>query len=300
MKSYRGSAFASSPACLEEAKTLDGTPPLSDYGTGINGIGFPETPSVTAMMLHPWLKPTSWGRYAVLLFAASGMVSILLAQAPEKEVAELQQSVRRYLLQKTGPVLPPAAPAEDAYLWSRRRYEAASKQKDARTVLYRLVHMDVRLAEKLLTGPKAEQKLEGLGVALEAAWWSSNQLKDHPLGVAISSAYLMPNLDSADHRHWNVLSKQHIVEQAIVIYQDAGEKAKYVEAYQVMLKIAHNRNTADAARVRLAEEMEKQGKYAEAIRYLQEVHDNEGLGGAKLRIPVLQVKLESAEKKKTK
>jgi tetratricopeptide (TPR) repeat protein len=226
------------------------------------------------------------------------MVGILAAQAPEKEVAERQQSVRRYLLQKTGPVSPPAAPAEDAYLWCRRRYEAASKQKDARTVLYRLIHMDVRLAEKLLIGPKADQKLEGLGVALEAAEWSSNQLKDHPLAVAICNAYVMPNLEFADRRHWIVLGNHDIVERSIVIYLDAGDKTRYVEAYQVLLKIAHNRNTADAARVRLAEEMEKQGKYAEAIRYLQEIDDNEGLGGAKLRIPVLQAKLKSTDKKK--
>lgn len=232
-----------------------------------------------------------------LSLASLAMLAVVAAfLTAEEEPASptgLRDTVRRYLSQKTGKTATGAAvPKGSPWVWCAEQYEAVPKQDPK--VLYGLIAEHLAIAEKrFLQAKTVEDRRKGLGMVSEACQCAGQRLKDDWLAVQICEGYLIPNLEAADDRHWKYLGRQQILETIADVYAQAKDADKFIRTLQAILENAHNRNTADAARLRLAQMLDKQGKYQEALRYLKEIDEKEGVGGARKLIPEIEKKLKA-------
>jgi hypothetical protein len=225
-----------------------------------------------------------------MIFIASAM---LTAEPQKPTLGETRQGIFKHLMQKSGrPPAGKAVPKSPAWAWCSQQYETVPKQNPK--VLYGLIADHLPIAEtRYLRGKSSEERRHGLGMVSEAAQCASHLIKDHWLATSICEAYMLPHFDDADERHWKYLSKQNILEVIIDLYAEAANATKTIELFKSLIEIAHNRNTADGARLRLAQLLDKQGEYKEAVRYLKEIDDKEGVGGAKALIPVIEKKIKN-------
>lgn len=99
---------------------------------------------------------------------------------------------------------------------------------------------------------------------------------------------------------WEYLSKEGVIEVLVDVYANAKEAKKLVEAFRLLIVHAHNRNRKDAARLRLAQVLDREGEYVEALNLLGDIDESEGVGGARRLIPGLQKKLAEKQAKEKK
>jgi tetratricopeptide (TPR) repeat protein len=211
--------------------------------------------------------------------------------------AEIQQNLRKYLYQKSGRLTSGTAlPTKSPWVWCWEQYEAAAKQDPK--VLYALIAEHLAIADKrYFTNKVIEERRKGLGMTVEASRCALYRLKDTALAVQICEGYLKPHLDDADTAQWKHLGRQNVIEAITDVYAEAKDAPKLIEAFKMLITDAPNRNTADAGRLRLAQVLDRQGEYEEAIRVLKEIDDKEGVGGAKRLIPELEKKLKAKQAK---
>lgn len=228
---------------------------------------------------------------ACLALIGFGFGIFTAAESDEKTVLELKQNLRKYIAQKagktpSGTTIPKGDPAN----WAWEQYHAVQKQDQK--VLYWLVGEHLLIADKrYLPAKKAEEKRHGLGIAYEACTCALHRIKDPKLGVAICEAYVIPNLEFAEESHYELLSKVNLIELIIDAYANAEDAPKLIAAFRLLLENAHNRNTQDGARLRLAQVLDKQQRYEEAIDLLKEIDDKGGVRGAKKLIPIIEKKM---------
>ena len=245
----------------------------------------------------PRLATFRTGFRASLALLSSGCLAAAMLTAEEQQPLVPKESpqsvVRTYLMKKIGKApAGSAVPNKSPWVWCAEQYEAASKQ-DAK-VMYGLIAEHLAIAEKrFLNSENADERRKGLGMVSEASQCASQRLKDNWLAVQICQAYMMPHFEAADHRHWKYLSRQNILEVMADVYAKANDPKQYIEIMKMLIDNAPNRNTADAARLRLAQMVEKQGDYKEALRLLKEIDPSEGIGSAKRLIPEIEKKLKS-------
>ena len=208
-----------------------------------------------------------------------------------KAVKALQQEIRQYLLKKTGKnAAGTALPAKSPWVWCSEQYDAVPKQDPK--ILYGLIAEHVAIADnRFLKSKDVDERRKGLGMVSEAGQCASQRVKDHVLAVKICEGYLMPHFEAADERHWKYLGRQNILEVMMDIYAEAKDPKKMIEIGKLLLANAPNRNTADGARLRLAQLLDQQGDYREALRYLKEIDEDAGVGGARRLIPIIEKKL---------
>jgi tetratricopeptide (TPR) repeat protein len=241
-------------------------------------------------------------RAAVVALCLGSLATVLLtaedaANPKTATPAEIQQNIRRYLMRKTRRVAAGSAlPAKTPWVWCWEQYEAVPKQ-DPKGI-YALVSEHLAIADRrYLNSKTVEERRKGLGMAVEACRCATHRLKDATLAVQIAEGYLKPHLDDADSVQWKYLGRQNVIEAIVDVFAEAKDAPKLIEAFKLLVRDAPNRNTGDAARLRLAQVLDRQGEYAEAIRYLKEIDDKEGVAGAKRLIPELEKKLKAKEKK---
>lgn len=233
---------------------------------------------------------TRWLFAGALLAAA---VPVVAEEKPKKEPsgAERKQAIFKTIAQKTG--RPPAGtsiPKGSPWVWALETYEAVPKQDPK--ILYGWVAEHLAVADKrYLNHKEVEERRKGLGLVCEACNCAAHRLKDPKLGVQICEAYVLPHLDDADPRHWKYLGKQNVIEVAVGAYAEAKDGEKMAAMLRLCVDNAHNRNTADAARFRLAQILDRLGQYEEALKHLKDVDDNAGVAGAKRLIPDIEKKL---------
>ncbi|MBY0522744.1 MAG: tetratricopeptide repeat protein [Gemmataceae bacterium] len=208
-------------------------------------------------------------------------------------IAETKQAILKHIVQKTGkPVLGTSVPKGSPWVWAMETYEATPKQDPK--LLYGWVGEHLVVADKrYLASKQVEERRKGLGLVCEACNCAAHRLKDTKLAVQICETYVLPNIDAADERHWKYLGKQNILEVAVGAYAEAKDADNMAEMLKLCIENAHNRNTADGARLRLARVLERQEKYEEALKYLKEIDPNEGVGGGRLLIPDIEKKLKA-------
>ena len=228
-----------------------------------------------------------------LISLGSLAVAVLTAEGPPPTLPEMQKEIRAYLTKKAGRApLGTAVPNKSPWVWCEEQYEAVPKQDPK--VLYSLISEHLAIAEaRFLRKDNVEERRKGLGMVSEACQCASHRIKDHWLAVKICEAHLMPHMEAADSRHWKYLGRQNLLEVIADVYAQANDPKKFIEVLKLILENAHNRNTADAARSRLAQMLAKQGEFKEAIRLLKEIDENEGVAGAKRLIPVFEKKLQA-------
>lgn len=106
---------------------------------------------------------------------------------------------------------------------------------------------------------------------------------------------MLPHIDDAHPVHYDYMSKQNILEAAVRAYGKAENADKFERALKMVLDNAHNANTADGARLRLATFLDRQGRYAEALDYLKQIGEKNGVEGARAMIPDIEKKLKNKE-----
>ena len=132
-------------------------------------------------------------------------------------------------------------------------------------------------------------------MAIFSAECALDKLQDKWLASSICTKLILPNLDAGYTRSWEGLSREEMLTSACYIYGESGEELKLIETYKIILKQISNSNTTDAARLHLSQALERQGKFDEAIRYLEGVDESGAMAGARNLIPGLKKK--SREKK---
>lgn len=224
------------------------------------------------------------------------------ADAKDKKgpnLAPMKQALQRYLTDKSGRAAAgTAVPAKASpWVWCWESYEAVPKQDPK--VLYALVAEHLLVADKRYLGRKeVEERRKGLGIAVEASGCAVHRLKDTKLAVQICEAYIRPNLDAADENSWKYLSTENVIEAIVDAYAAAEDAPKMGEALKLLIEKADDRNTADAARLRLAQVLARQGEYEEAIRHLKDIDPEAGVGGGRRLIGEYEKKLQETKEKR--
>jgi tetratricopeptide (TPR) repeat protein len=177
----------------------------------------------------------------------------------------------------------------DAWAFARNQERVSGDSKK----LYQLLGEQLLAADYLLQSIDLAQRQRGLAMAIQAGRGARRLLNDAELASAIADAFLLPNVkQTADEKPYVWLSRSNVIEEAIAAYQLAGDKARQAVAYQMLLEFAPNRNTADFARVRLAELNQQGGNYRQALEYLKAVAPGSGgMSAVRRLIPGVEKKL---------
>jgi hypothetical protein len=221
-----------------------------------------------------------------LLLVAFGAPS---SSAADPKASE-KPSIYRYLATKTGKAARGnLAPTKTPWVWCWEQYQACPP--DNKRQLYSLVAEHLALADgKYLSSKEVATRRKGLGIAKEACRCAVTRLADQQLATAIADLYILPHLNDADPLPWNALAAHQVLESAADAYAAAKNSAKLAKAFELLVEHAPNRNTADAARFRLAQLLSREGRTKEALRLLGEIDENEGVGGARRMISALEKK----------
>jgi tetratricopeptide (TPR) repeat protein len=183
-------------------------------------------------------------------------------------------------------------PVMDKNAWAfARQYEANAKDPKK---LYALLGQHLLMAEHLLGQTDLSLRRKGLAIAVQAANGAADQLKDPALAVAISDAFLLPNFEEVGHdRPSEWLSKVSVLEEAIVAYIKADDEVRQYAAYQLLLKLAPDRNTADFVRFKIAQLDTKAGRHEQALKFLNGIEPGKGgMSGVRRLMPGIERKLQ--------
>jgi hypothetical protein len=133
-----------------------------------------------------------------------------------------------------------------------------------------------------------------LAIAVQAVRTARRLLKDAELATAIADSFLLPYVETvADERSYVWLSRANVLDEAIAAYKLAGDFVRQTAAYQMLLKFASNRNTADFARLRLAQLSQQDGNHQKALDYLKGIQSSGGgMAGVRRLIPGIEKKLQ--------
>jgi hypothetical protein len=211
--------------------------------------------------------------------------------------AEGRLAIRRHVAKKAGRrAVIVAVTGKDAWAFCAEQY--LDHEKDPRA-LYGLIGNHLLTADsQFLSSKKIVERRKGLGMALEACNCATHDLKDKWLATQIATVYLRPNLDAADRVRWKYLNAQTVLEAMADAYAAAQDAHNLAETYQSMIELAPNRNTADAARMRLATLLARHGAYEPALNHLRAIDDDSGVAGAKRLIPEFEAKLKEKQAEK--
>lgn len=249
--------------------------------------------------MRPWLSPpAALGRLVVI--GAAMAVLAGAKQVEELSPAERKKAIQKYLAAKTGRAATGnSLPKGEPWGWARQQYMAVPKQDPKLLAAWIAEHLLVA-DRRYLASKKLEERRKGLGIVQEAAKCASDRIKDHKLAVEIVEVYVLPSLDAADERSWKYLGKQNVLEAVAGVYAEAQDAAKFGQTLKRLIDNAPNRNTADAARFRLAQLLDREGKYEEALKHLKEIDPEEGIGNALNMIPKVEKKLRDKAAKEKK
>ncbi len=148
------------------------------------------------------------------------------AQPSAAALARLKRDIRSYLQKQVRarlrePTVPKGRAADH---WkSIAQYDDAGKNREK---LYFIIAQQLMTVDDLLPQDDLKVQRSGLGIAIAAQL----RLNDPILSVAICDAYLLPNLESADTVHWQYLSRNTVLKTAVMVYGEAKQHEKLVDA----------------------------------------------------------------------
>ncbi len=187
----------------------------------------------------------------------------------------------------------PTMPAQpDSWYECWPQYEMVKGHPKA---VYRVAAGHLVLADNCLKSSEPSKRRMGVGIARQVTHGALNILKDKTLAVAVADVFLVPNLSATCKDHWQDLTAEMVIGSAARAYRESREVDKWVNACRLRLQYAHNRNAADAARLSLAQALDAQGNYQEAIDQLLAMTGSDRLPVVQDKLPVLRRKLAARE-----
>ena len=146
------------------------------------------------------------------------------------------------------------------------------KERDARWC--GLLERHLQLAWDLLDQEDRAVRASGLGLVMNAITCAANQLKDGRLAAAVTEAFLLPGLDSADSNPQSILSRPKLLQYAALGFGEgkSWERLAQVAGEKIRL-FGDNRSHSDRWRTILARALEAQGRREEAVAVLRDIHD---------------------------
>lgn len=244
--------------------------------------------------------------FCQVVFAAPDSTSVSEAKSHNPlrlEASEIERNQKRvfdYLLGKTGKLATtPTYPTNELLNWTRENYQGAGRNSQK---MYVAIAQHLRAAQPLLSDENQQQNLRGLRVAYDASIKTAVQLKDKTLCALVFDGFIVPYLGSARSGESDLLSKQRLLQNAANAYRLTEESSKQIVVLNELVGVADaagNVGLADWARVKLAEVLETQERYSEAINNLQAVQ-SPNLQGSKKWIPALQKKLQQQKQQSPK
>ena len=210
-----------------------------------------------------------------------------------KDLAELKREIRRHLGRQSKATTPVSTVSLDTpyNYWKCAKYYR--EHEKSRLSVYAAMARDLGHADRLLMAADPSVRRSSVGIADTVITYALLTLKDLPLAVAVCDAYLMPNLDLADSRREQHLSKPHLLATAITAYSKGNEPVKMQRAAELALEDAESLNAKDACRFQIARALQRQKKHAEAIALLKEVTDPALVNGAKDFLSTLEKEREA-------
>jgi hypothetical protein len=194
-------------------------------------------------------------------------------------VATVKAEIYQNLATKIGPTPMPPGPYPTAgvdHVFCAQLYRAHAEDAVAE---YRLLDGFLQVADQLLTRPDSQQGATALGIALEATRCASLTLQDSHLAGLLCAGYLLPNLAYTPQNAWEDLSTEDILTTVASVYGATAEMDKQMDALHILIDTTDDRNTADAARVRLIGLYRLVGNYADALDTLDKIDPTGELAG---------------------
>ncbi len=216
---------------------------------------------------------------------------------------EVKPKLFRILDEAVGKMEVPTYPSNAVLKWSNAQFaqpeldlkpnEVAieSLKRKTRQVIYAhlLVAEDILQKAAKISDPtaRAAQQRRVIQLAGAAAMYAGLRLEDSVLALQIREVYQLPYLDAASSDGQDMISKEQILGQVAASYNRTEQITPEIAALKALIEVATTRNSADAARSKLAQAYAKKGDYARAIAYLEAIRDP-SIKGAKQLIPTYQ------------
>ena len=181
----------------------------------------------------------------------------------------------------------PSYPTDNLLSWTRQGFAEAGSDPQ---LLYRAIYEQLLVAQQLLANPDLRQQRRGLRVAYNANFKIAARLKDGWLSAHLFDGFLVPFLGAALTGESETLGRRRLLQDAANAYRRSKAADKQVAVLRVLVEVeerAKNADGADWARVKLADGLAAQNRYAEAIANLKAVK-SPNMSGSKERISQLE------------
>jgi len=145
-----------------------------------------------------------------------------------------------YLEKKAGrPIALPDYPREKLLVWVDGRHNAVAADEPAR---YRLLGEHLRIAQKLMGDVQIITRKRGYWIASESANFAGAKLSNDKKVLAdIYEGFLLPQLSLANTQLWEDPSRSRVLENAVSVFGNAGERDKQVRVLEWIISLGNNK-----------------------------------------------------------
>ena len=202
-----------------------------------------------------------------------------LEPLPEADVQGLRAELLAYLRRAAGNHRLPKErpePGEPANVWgfAEQYWAFEGRYGKHKPELYGLMERDLWLAERLLEQDDPAVRRSGLGLVRWAIICAAQYVEDGRLAAAVAEVYLVPRLDSADPESDTFLSRESLLQSAVLAFETGRNWERMgLACGEIVRGLPRDRNQSDAWRTKLAVALKAQERDDEAVAVLEDVHD---------------------------
>jgi len=163
------------------------------------------------------------------------------APSPKRATPEaVRAALFTYLEKKAGgPIALPDFPREKLLVWVDGRNTAVAADEPAR---YRLLGEHLRIAQNLMGDVQTTTRKRGYWIAGEGANFAGAKLSsDKKVLARIYEGFLLPQLALANTQKWEDPSRGRILENAVSVFGNAGERDKQIRVLQWIISLGNKK-----------------------------------------------------------
>lgn len=153
--------------------------------------------------------------------------------------------------------------------------------------IYRHIGEELWVASRLLDSANYNHQRVGLRIARQAGRDALYQAENGWLASSIYRAYVVPHAALSDDRG----GLEGVVNECADVFRRADDRNAIYSLYTGLIASAPSPKRADWARVQLAQYHEREGEYADAIRWLKQVQATNDYANVLRRIPWMEQRL---------